>query len=44
VNGVIAYFGSGPLSNAGIRVESELGKGTLFEIYFPVIMEKVGEE
>ena len=30
--------------NGGIRVESELGKGTLFEVYFPVIMEKVGEE
>ena len=30
--------------NGGIRVESELGKGTLFEVYFPVIMEKVKEE
>ena len=30
--------------NGGIRVESELGKGTLFEVYFPVIMEKAGEE
>ena len=28
----------------GVRVESELGKGTLFEIYFPALEETVAEE
>jgi PAS domain S-box-containing protein len=30
--------------NGGIRVESKLGKGTLFEVYFPLLKEKVEEE
>ncbi len=31
-------------NGGGIRVESELGKGTLFEIYFPALEEMAEEE
>ena len=30
--------------DGGIRVESEFGKGTVFEIYFPALVEMIEEE
>ena len=38
IHGIVKRHGG------GIRVESELGKGTLFEIYFPALEKKAEEE